>query len=64
MPTWILFYPFSCSAREFARHPLIVGYAYGYFRHTDLIKIGILLTIVEFVVLMFCVTFYWPLLNF
>ena len=28
---------------------LVVGYSYGYFRHTDMIKIGIFITLVEFV---------------
>jgi di/tricarboxylate transporter len=42
---------------------LVVGYSYGYFKHTDLIKIGIVLTIVEFFGLALSVAFYWPLLG-
>jgi len=43
---------------------LVVGYSYGYFRHTDLIKIGGLLTIMEFLALAFVAFVYWPLLGF
>ena len=42
---------------------LVLGYSYGYFQHTDLIKIGAILTILEFVVLAVSVAFYWPLLG-
>ncbi len=66
-PLWIgMVWSFGAGGKLFAYQSavLIVGYAYGYFRHTDLIKIGTLLTIVEFLALTFCVTLYWPLLGF
>lgn len=66
-PLWIgMVWSFAAGGKLFAYQsaPLIVGYSYGYFRHTDLIKIGALLTVVEFLALAFCVTIYWPLLNF
>ena len=66
-PLWIgMVWSFGAGGKLFAYQsaPLIVGYAYGYFKHMDLIKIGVLLTIAEFLALMFCVTFYWPLLGF
>ena len=42
---------------------LIVGYSYGYFAARDLFRIGLALTIVEFVILLLLVQFYWPLLG-
>jgi di/tricarboxylate transporter len=42
---------------------LIVGYSYGYFEARDLIRIGALLTVVEFAILMVLVPFYWPIIG-
>jgi len=42
---------------------LIVGYSYGYFESRDLVRMGAWLTIVEFVVLVLLVPFYWPLIG-
>ena len=42
---------------------LVVGYAYGYFDSWDMFKVGILLTIVEFLILLLLVPFYWPLIG-
>ncbi len=56
---------FSAGGKLFAYQsaPLVVGYSYGYFRHTDLIKIGAVLTVVEFVGLALSVFLWWPLLG-
>jgi anion transporter len=65
-PLWVgMIWGFSAGGKLFAYQsaPLVVGYSYGYFRHTDLIRIGAFLTIVEFVGLALCVAFYWPLLG-
>jgi anion transporter len=65
-PLWIgMIWAFSAGGKLFAYQsaPLVIGYAYGYFRHTDLIKIGAVLTVVEFVGLALSVAFYWPLLG-
>jgi len=64
---WIgMVWTFAAGGKLFAYQsaPLIVGYAYGYFRHTDMLKLGALLTVVEFLALAFCVLIYWPLLGF
>ena len=60
-----LLWAFSTGGKLFAYQSgvLVLGYAYGYFRHTDLIKIGLFLTVVDFVVLWLSVAFYWPLLG-
>ena len=42
---------------------LIVGYSYGYFEPRDLLRVGFALTIVEFLILLLLVPFYWPLLG-
>jgi len=60
-----LIWTFAAGGKLFAYQSgvLIVGYSYGYFEARDLIKIGAWLTVVEFVVLMLLVPFYWPLLG-
>jgi len=42
---------------------LIVGYSFGYFRASDLLRIGLLLTIIEFVAILVIVPLYWPLIG-
>jgi anion transporter len=42
---------------------LIVGYSYGYFQGRDLLRMGIWLTVVEAIILMLLVPFYWPLMG-
>jgi di/tricarboxylate transporter len=42
---------------------LIVGYSFGYFRSRDLLRLGMLLTIVEFLAILLIVPFYWPALG-
>lgn len=64
---WIgMVWTFSAGGKLFAYQsaPLIVGYAYGYFRHTDMLKLGALLTLVEFIALLFCTGIFWPVLGF
>lgn len=42
---------------------LIVGYSFGYFKPRDLLYIGLLLTLVEFVAILLVVPYYWPLIG-
>jgi sodium-dependent dicarboxylate transporter 2/3/5 len=42
---------------------LVQGLSYGYFDSRDMLKIGLLLSIVEGVVLLVLVPFYWPLVG-
>jgi len=42
---------------------LIVGYSFGYFRPRDLLRLGLLLTIVEFIAILLIVPFYWPAIG-
>jgi di/tricarboxylate transporter len=65
-PVWIgMLWSFSSGGKLFAYQSgvLVLGYGYGYFRHTDLIKIGLFLTLVDFLVILPSVLFYWPLLG-
>ncbi len=60
-----MIWSFSSGGKLFAYQSavLVVGYGYGYFRHTDLIKLGFLLTVAQFVALAISVVLYWPLLG-
>jgi sodium-dependent dicarboxylate transporter 2/3/5 len=42
---------------------MVTGYSYGYFDAKDLLRVGFCLTVVESVVLLFIVPFYWPLIG-
>jgi len=42
---------------------VITGYSYGYFTAKDVLKVGLILTIVESIILFFLVPFYWPLIG-
>ena len=60
-----LIWTFAAVGKLFAYQSgvLIVGHSYGYFEARDLVRMGAWLTIVEFVVLVLLVPFYWPLLG-
>ncbi|MDX2142047.1 MAG: SLC13 family permease [Rhodospirillaceae bacterium] len=65
-PAWIgMIWSFSSGGKLFAYESavLVLGYGYGYFGHTDLIKIGVLLTITEFVVMAASILLYWSFLG-
>ena len=42
---------------------MIVGYSYGYFDGRDMLRIGLALTIIESILLLLVVPFYWPLIG-
>lgn len=42
---------------------LIVGYSFGYFQSRDLLRLGFLLTLVEFIAILLIVPFYWPAIG-
>jgi solute carrier family 13 (sodium-dependent dicarboxylate transporter), member 2/3/5 len=60
-----MIWTFAAGGKLFAYQSgvLIVGYSYGYFAARDLLLLGTLLTIVEFLVLLVLVPFYWPLIG-
>ncbi|HYR84629.1 MAG TPA: SLC13 family permease [Terriglobia bacterium] len=42
---------------------LVVGYSYGYFEARDLLRVGLILTVVESLILLVLVPLYWPLIG-
>jgi solute carrier family 13 (sodium-dependent dicarboxylate transporter), member 2/3/5 len=42
---------------------LIQGYAYGFFESKDMVKVGLVLTIVEGIIIACLVPFYWPVIG-
>src|SRR5438132_12119086 len=42
---------------------MIVGYSFGYFDGRDMLRIGLALTVIESVLLLLVVPFYWPLIG-
>ena len=60
-----MIWTFSAGGKLFAYQSgvLIVGYSYGYFAARDLVQMGACLTVVEFLVLLLLVPFYWPLIG-
>jgi sodium-dependent dicarboxylate transporter 2/3/5 len=42
---------------------LVVGYSYGFFEARDVFRIGVWLTVIECLVLLVLVLFYWPILG-
>jgi sodium-dependent dicarboxylate transporter 2/3/5 len=60
-----MIWTFAAGGKLFAYQSgvLIVGYSYGYFAARDLVRMGAALTVVEFIVLMLLVPFYWPLIG-
>jgi anion transporter len=42
---------------------MVAGYSYGYFKAWDLLRVGICLTVVESLVLLLIVPFYWPMIG-
>ncbi len=65
-PAWVgMIWSFASGGKLFAYQSavLVLGYSYGYFSSKDLLKVGGILTIVEFVFLLVSVVFYWPALG-
>lgn len=60
-----LIWTFAAGGKLFAYQSavLVVGYSYGYFEARDLIKMGAWMTLIEFVIVMLLVPFYWPLIG-
>jgi di/tricarboxylate transporter len=60
-----LLWTFSAGGKLFAYQSgvLVLGYSYGYFEARDLLRIGAWLTVVEFLILLLLVPFYWPLIG-
>jgi solute carrier family 13 (sodium-dependent dicarboxylate transporter), member 2/3/5 len=42
---------------------LVIGYAYGYFRAKDILRLGLIMSLVDSLLLLVVVPFYWPLIG-
>ena len=42
---------------------LVIGYGYGYFRSKDILRLGLLMSFVDSLVMLVVVPFYWPLIG-
>ena len=42
---------------------LVIGYGYGYFRAKDILRLGLLMSIADSLLLLVIVPFYWPLIG-
>jgi anion transporter len=42
---------------------LVIGYGYGYFRAKDIVRMGLLMSVVDSLLLLVVVPFYWPLIG-
>jgi len=60
-----MIWTFGAGGKLFAYQSgvLIVGMSYGYFDSRDLFRLGLLLTVVQCVLLLLLVFFYWPLIG-
>jgi len=60
-----MIWTFAAGGKIFAYQStvLVVGYSYGYFRGIDLVRIGLWLTVVESLLLLLLVPFFWPLMG-
>ncbi len=60
-----MIWTFAAGGKIFAYQSavMIVGYSYGYFGARDLLRIGAWLTVIEFLIVLVLVPFYWPLIG-
>jgi di/tricarboxylate transporter len=60
-----MIWTFAAGGKIFAYQSavMIVGYSYGFFQPRDLLRIGAGLTVVEFLIVILLVPFYWPLIG-
>jgi len=60
-----MIWTFAAGGKIFAYQSavMIVGYSYGYFGARDLLRIGAWLTVIEFLIVIVLVPFYWPLIG-
>ena len=60
-----MIWTFAAGGKIFAYQSavMIVGYSYGFFRPRDLLRIGAWLSVIEFLIVLVLVPFYWPLIG-
>ena len=60
-----MIFNFSSAGKIFVYQSavLILGYSYGYFQTKDLLRVGLVLSIVEGLILLLLAPLYWPLIG-
>ena len=60
-----MIWTFACSGKIFVYQSavLVIGYSYGYFSSKDLFRLGLCMSIVDSLLLLLVVPFYWPLIG-
>ncbi len=60
-----MIWTFGAGAKVFIYQSavLVVGFSYGYFDTKDMFKVGLVLTVVEFFILLLLAPLYWPLIG-
>jgi sodium-dependent dicarboxylate transporter 2/3/5 len=60
-----MIWTFAAGGKIFAYQSavLVAGYSYGFFEGKDLFRVGLWLTVIESLILLLLVPFYWPLIG-
>ncbi|MEQ1947802.1 MAG: SLC13 family permease [Bryobacteraceae bacterium] len=60
-----MIWTFACSGKIFMYQSavLVVGYSFGYFSAKDLFRLGLCMSVIDSVLLLLVVPFYWPLIG-
>lgn len=60
-----MIWTFAAGGKIFAYQSavMVIGYSYGFFRGKDLLRIGLWLTVIESLILLLIVPYYWPLIG-
>jgi len=60
-----MIWTFACSGKIFMYQSavLVVGYTFGYFSSKDLFRLGLCMSLIDSVLLLIVVPFYWPLVG-
>jgi solute carrier family 13 (sodium-dependent dicarboxylate transporter), member 2/3/5 len=60
-----MIWTFGAGAKVFIYQSavLVVGYSYGFFETKDMFKVGLILTVIEFFILLLLAPIFWPLIG-
>jgi len=60
-----MIWTFAAGGKIFAYQSavMVIGYSYGYFESRDLFRVGLWLTVIESLILLLLVPYYWPLIG-
>jgi len=60
-----MIWTFAAGGKIFAYQSavMVIGYSYGYFESKDLLRVGLWLTVIESLILLLLVPYYWPFIG-